>query len=393
MQTTTQAIQDAALQTLFANHCQDLSDNTIDGPENWLKKGFGYLESKKANPSDQSAVALSCPFCKQTVDDNIDIINAYTLQFNEDFNLLVQRIQTHLTELQTFNLETAIQALNNINQINTGCITSWTRHLPNIVQSPTFNIMADEAALRTEFQALIAAVQQKLQNPSVAVATTTATDFRTSLQTINTNIDSYNQSATIYNGSITTFRARIRTTAQAQAEVDRLKRIKKRFDVGIDSLCTQLTTERQTLRDLETAYTQLVQQQQAAATTFFTNYKNRINHYLGTVFKTPFRIDDVIHVSPQGRATRSKIGYKFTIDGQDISFDTNQQNSARDCLSEGDKSTITLAFFLSKLDIDPGLNNKILVFDDPLSSFDNNRRMYTVQLIKDLFPNIKQVVV
>ena len=93
------------------------------------------------------------------------------------------------------------------------------------------------------------------------------------------------------------------------------------------------------------------------------------------------------------RATRSKIGYKFTIDGQDISFDPNQQNSARDCLSEGDKSTITLAFFLSKLDIDPGLNNKILVFDDPLSSFDNNRRMYTVQLIKDLFPNIKQVVV
>lgn len=134
------------------------------------------------------------------------------------------------------------------------------------------------------------------------MATTTATDFRTSLQTINTNIDSYNQSATIYNGSITTFRARIRTTAQAQAEVDRLKRIKKRFDVGIDSLCTQLTTERQTLRDLETAYTQLVQQQQAAATTFFTNYKNRINHYLGTVFKTPFRIDDVIHVSPQGKS-------------------------------------------------------------------------------------------
>jgi len=61
--------------------------------------------------------------------------------------------------------------------------------------------------------------------------------------------------------------------------------------------------------------------------------------------------------------------------------------------SEGDKSTIALAFFLSKLDIDAGLNNKVVVFDDPLSSFDRNRRMYTVQLIKDLIPNIKQVIV
>ena len=111
------------------------------------------------------------------------------------------------------------------------------------------------------------------------------------------------------------------------------------------------------------------------------------------MFKTPFRIDDVVHVPPRGMATQSKIGYKLTIEGQDISFDSSQPNSVKDCLSEGDRSTIALAFFLSKLDIDPNVNNKILVFDDPLSSFDSNRRMYTVQLIKDLFPNIKQIIV
>jgi len=52
-----------------------------------------------------------------------------------------------------------------------------------------------------------------------------------------------------------------------------------------------------------------------------------------------------------------------------------------------------LAFFLSKLDIDSTLTDKIIVFDDPLSSFDSNRRMYTVQLIKDLNPRIKQLIV
>lgn len=389
LQTTSQAIQNATLESLFSNHCQDLTNNGIEGPENWLQKGFAYVESKQA----ANEPLISCPFCKQTIDGNVEILNAFVSKFNANFNSLVLRLQLHFASLQNFNLEAAIQAINNINQTNTGRINSWVTHLPNTVLPPTFNIIADEDILRAEFQNLIASVQQKIQNPTVAVASTTAAVFQSSCQTINTNIGNYNQSVTVYNNAIATFLANIQTPANAQIAVDRLKRIKKRFETPIITLCTQLTTEKQTLRGLETAYTVLSQQQQAAATIFFTNYKNRINHYLGPVFKTLFRIEDVIHIPPQGRATQSKIGYKLTIDGQDISFDQNQQNNAKDCLSEGDKSTVALAFFLSKLDIDTGIADKILVFDDPLSSFDSNRRMYTVQLIKDLYPNIKQVVV
>jgi wobble nucleotide-excising tRNase len=111
------------------------------------------------------------------------------------------------------------------------------------------------------------------------------------------------------------------------------------------------------------------------------------------VFRTPFRIDNVVHVAPRGRATQSQIGYKLTIEGNDISFEPNQPYNAKECLSEGDKSTIALAFFLSKLDIDPNKQNKILIFDDPLSSLDTNRRTYTIGIIKSLFQQLKQVVV
>jgi hypothetical protein len=114
---------------------------------------------------------------------------------------------------------------------------------------------------------------------------------------------------------------------------------------------------------------------------------------LGNVFKTLFRIDDVVHVAPAGRATQSKIAYKLTIDGKDISFVPNQPFNAKECLSEGDKSTIALAFFLSKLDIDPNRQDKILIFDDPLSSLDTNRRTYTIGIIRTLFQQLKQVVV
>lgn len=389
LQTTSQTIQNRVLETLFSQHCQDLSASTFDGPENWLQKGFAYVKSKQALNEPN----ISCPFCKQSIDANSDILNAYASKFNADFNALVQRLQTHLQSLQNFNFDVTIQAINNINQINASRITSWTTHLPSTVQPPIFNIIADEANLRIEFQNLIASVEQKIQNPTAAVAIITATTFQTSVQNINANIDVYNQNVATYNTAITTFRTNIQTVATAQLEVDRLKRIKKRFETPIDTLCTQLTTERQRLRGLETTYTQLSQQQQIEATTFFNNYQTRINHYLENVFRTPFRIDNVVHIAPRGRATQSQIGYKLTIDGNDISFAPSQPFNAKECLSEGDKSTIALAFFLSKLDIDPNKQNKVLIFDDPLSSLDTNRRTYTIGIIKSLLQQLKQVVV
>lgn len=393
LQATSQALQNASLKTLFSTHCQDLADNGIDGPESWLKKGFSYVERLQATVEGENQNSLSCPFCKQPIENTIDIISAYTLQFNAEFNSLVQRVEAHLATLRNFNLETAIQALNNINQTNTGRVTSWGTHLPATAIPPTFNIIADETILKAELQALIAATQQKLQNPSLAVVTSSCSAFQTSLQSIDTNITNYNLSVTTYNSAITNFLAGIQTAGAALLEVERLKRIKIRFATPIAALCTQLLAEKQNLKRLDAVYALLVQQQQTAATTFFNSYKTRINHYLGTVFKTLFRIDDVVHVPPRGLSMQSKIGYKLTIDGKDISFLPNQPFSAKECLSEGDKSTIALAFFLSKLDIDPNQQDKILVFDDPLSSLDTNRRTYTIGIIKSLFQQMKQVVV
>lgn len=393
LETNSQTIQNDTLQALFKEHCEHLSENSIDGPERWLQTGFSYIEDirKKAVPGSQSIII--CPFCKQTIEDTLEIIQVYTLRFNEEFNNYIERLQTHLKKIANFNLETNIQALNNIRDINSARIASWTPHLPVDTEVPIFCIITDEESIRSNLQGLIELVKQKISNPSLELDSSLATNFQEALQSINENIDNYNTSIANYNLAIATFRSGILTVDNATKEVQRLKRIKKRFEPPADAICQQLVNERQNLRTLKSAYRQLVQQQEADASIFFCNYKTRINYYLDDVFKTPFQIGDVVHVPPQGRATQSKIGYKLTIDGQDISFDENQPNCAKDCLSEGDKSTIALAFFLSKLDIDTSLKNKVIIFDDPLSSFDSNRRMYTVQLLKDLYPRIKQIIV
>ncbi|MEX0596890.1 MAG: AAA family ATPase [Candidatus Paceibacterota bacterium] len=389
LQASSESIQNAALETLFTDHCEELKNNDVEGPESWLQKGFAYIKKRLAGDSSE----IACPFCKQSIDNSADILTAYSSKFNQEFNALVERLKVHRTSLQSFNLEAKLQEFNTLNQNNAARIVSWTQHLPNTTQAPDFNIIDDEARLKTEFQNIIALVDQKLQNPTGALPIIHADSFQTSIQSINTRVGVYNQSVTGYNSAISTFRSSIQSVPDAQKEVDRLKRIKKRFETPIDTLCSQLTTEKQILRTLESTYRQLVQQQETAATLFFTNYQTRINHYLTNVFRTHFRIEDVNHVAPQGRATQSKVAYKLTIDGNDISFSPNQPFNAKECLSEGDKSTIALAFFLSKLDIDTNKSDKVLIFDDPLSSLDTNRRSYTIRIIKELFQQLKQVVV
>lgn len=365
----------------------------MEAPESWLQKGFLYIEALKDSAENELSAGVSCPFCQQSIDNSLDIITAYTAQFNAEFNSLVDRLKSHLIKVQSFNLDLSLLALKNIDEANVGRIASWATHLPAGAQQPTSSIIPDETALKELYQLLIDAITSKLQNPSAAITQTAATSFKTSLQTINGNVFTYNSNVTAYNAAITAFRTSIQTVPQAQATLEELNRIKLRFDPSISQVCIQLISEKQRLDALERSYRQLNQQQQQAVNTFFNSYKNRVNHYLGPVFKTPFKIEDVTHIPPQGRATYNKIGYKLTIEGHDISFDINQANSAKDCLSEGDKSTIALALFLSKLDIDPALSNKIVIFDDPLSSFDTNRRMYTVQILKDLLPRIKQLIV
>jgi wobble nucleotide-excising tRNase len=65
----------------------------------------------------------------------------------------------------------------------------------------------------------------------------------------------------------------------------------------------------------------------------------------------------------------------------------------KNTLSAGDKSALAFAFFIARLETDPKLTDYMVVFDDPISSLDANRRDCTQQEIRKLTQKAKQVVV
>lgn len=66
-----------------------------------------------------------------------------------------------------------------------------------------------------------------------------------------------------------------------------------------------------------------------------------------------------------------------------ISETTTNRPRFKNTLSESDKRLLAFSFFYSLLLHDKNLDKKIVVFDDPFSSFDTNRRTKTVELLSN----------
>ena len=63
---------------------------------------------------------------------------------------------------------------------------------------------------------------------------------------------------------------------------------------------------------------------------------------------------------------------------------TEDKPHFKNTLSEGDKSSLAFAFFISVLSHSDTLSDSLIVFDDPISSFDSDRKMATAQILSSI---------
>ena len=385
---TVAEVQNNTLADYLKDHCNDLRENGFTRPEAWLKIGYDYF-TKKSTAQE----SVNCPFCLQEINKENDIIKACSEKFNEEFNDYLNRLNTHLSELQKLNFANQIQVHLGKLETNRERAGMWQPMLGNSIAAKLNIQQPDYAQLNPLTEAAIALVKEKQVKINTSIDSKSIESLVKLLLDINQFVDNYNKIVQQNNQTIQEFRSNLSSEAAASIELRKLNILKSRFTPLIEGLISSVTTSKQQITNLERAYTTLVEQEEVDATAFLSSYSARINHYLNVVFHTPFAIQSLSHVRPIGRSVESRVAYELTIHGQAIQFDTSQPNSVKECFSEGDKNTIALAFFLAKLDIDTTKQNKIVVIDDPLSSFDSHRRGYTVRIIKSLLSTVKQVVV
>lgn len=76
---------------------------------------------------------------------------------------------------------------------------------------------------------------------------------------------------------------------------------------------------------------------------------------------------------------------------------SNEKNKLKNCLSEGEKTALAFAYFLSKyeneINTDAKIKESVVVIDDPISSLDDNRLYSTAHLIWRNFEDVKELIV
>lgn len=127
-----------------------------------------------------------------------------------------------------------------------------------------------------------------------------------------------------------------------------------------------------------------------------TVHQASINYYLSK-FGTNFK---VMKLGSSNFSSDLSKRLKYSIGMNDFEVDIFASNTIQHglpyfdtLLSDADKRAISLAFFLSKLDASKNVEKTIVVFDDPMSSFDESRRYATKEIIKALKKKTRQIFI
>ena len=336
----------------------------------------------------------TCPFCSQGV-EGLPLLAAYRAIFSERYRQLRSDIEAmHKNITQAFG-ENAVGRLGTAAAQHDGALEYWTRHCA--LDHPTLTIPGSVGAAMTNLQtAALALLTRKAAAPLDALAPDEAlTRAIGAYQGELTKVSTFNLAVTQANALIDAKKAEASSgdAATAQTELNRLKATKTRHSPAVVQLCdshADLTTEKTAL-EADKALVRL--QLDTHTANVVRPYEALINDLLDD-FNAGFRIAETRHSYAGGVATSS---YQLIINDTAIDLGGGETPrhtpSFKNTLSAGDRSVLSLAFFMAHLQRDPTLADKVAVFDDPFNSQDAFRRRQTIHEILKIGRRCAQVIV
>jgi wobble nucleotide-excising tRNase len=351
--------------------------------ESWIRTGLDYVKGN------------TCPFCGQSLDAS-DLAKHYEAYFSEAYKNLKVSIQDFKHEFETLFSDNNIQVLIATAGKNDTAVEFWSDFrkdivLPHIATEEYIKVYEE---LR---QQVLASLDRKIGNPLDQIVLDKLLDnayqsyvhVLEQIKLINSQIESFN---TIIQDLKT--KTGIGDLVQAETKRMHLKNIQSRHSDEVAKLCNDYTSVQTQKKELENTKSDLKSKLDTYTTNLLSEYGSKLNHYL-EVFNARFRVHSETKVKYTGGKPSTQYFIEINSQRLELGDDkTTGEPSFRTLLSEGDKHTLALAFFMARLSLmsDSGkLKDTIVVFDDPVSSLDLHRRRRTGEQICKVAREAKQV--
>lgn len=348
--------------------------------EAWIKFGLDHIHED------------SCPFCGKSGIDDLGMIDVYSKIFGETYKEFFDKVRETAERVEAQIGPEALEEFERRALGNLEAIAHWSEFVDLDGQKATsaeqaLNLLDEvHKSLKTLFDA-------KRQSPLSQIADDgTVTKALSTFSRAMDSFAEYNQGIAGIRSAVAS-RAKPLTEAQARMRVANLTRRARRNDDGVQNRIQNLLRAQRADQRAKKLRTLVQDRLKIANKSAASHYYARVNHYL-TKFGATFQISEISN-SMSGNI--GSVDYGLVVRGHPVvrgrgEMGTNEA-SFKTSLSTGDKTSLAFAFFLALLDRHPTLEDRIVVFDDPLSSHDSHRKLKTVEFLNGIVRRSRQVIV
>lgn len=383
------------LSNISGVNLQQLLNNAEDLTKQHIKQhldpnGEKWLEYGVAKITDEER----CPFCNQELND-VTLIKAFKTYFSDEYKKVIHTVNLLETAFaKTFAIDSLLALQKQVHK-NIELVTYWKTYTS--IDEPQPLELDCIQKVWSDFTACIKTlIKEKKQAPLEQV------DVPVEKLTI---IDQYLlvlEDLAVYNRAID----KIINIIEAQkALVDNIKiqdvknkliyysNVKLRYNDEKIELIEKYKRILSSIKTLEVSKGEIRTSLNTYTKEIFSKYEQQINRHLlhcGASFKISDYKSSFLGGKPSSNFILNINNAAVELGNEKSPISTP---SFKNTLSEGDKSSMAFAFFLAKLESDPEISKKVIIFDDPISSLDNHRKSYTADQVMKFSTIAKQVIV
>ncbi len=334
-----------------------------------------------------------CPFCQQSIKEEgeyIDSISQYESIFDATFTSeqdrvrrVLQTYKSNILSLLGFHVpEGNGEAVTKINRL-----LNQDDHLPDVALSDT-----EKKTLESELDN----IEAKQADITRALSSNIG-DVNSVIDGLSGKIDLYNKQVELIEQKLLKAKSDIssgdlprqKSALEARLSQEVLKLFVCRFHSELSRIFSQemmIQKNEQTVRKLGELFELLRKKVEDLFKAFVNTYFSEIEKNL-SIFCPGLELKIV--------GTNPRYDLRVGVSG-DVTCGLEVHYKNRDRLrdlSEGEKQAIALSYFLAFLNKETNKNEKIIVFDDPINSFDSGRRKQAAELIHKEAINFQQLFV
>lgn len=348
----------------------------------------------------------SCPFCGQALGESEQaLLGAYQQVFNAEFENYGQRVRQSLDKLrQPFLISDTKEHIVQYHQSNLSILVLYQE--PAVLKDPSLSHLKDdlEAKLQdlltcydalvessdTATQHWVSIIPQKYSSPYEALQNIDFADLLTVESEYNQAVFKYWEVVEKINALLNQFKSSLDDPALQQKETTLVQQrglienqIKR---INLESLCSQYKMKHSGVSQLEASYKQKKETLESSQSVFLETYFDLVNSLFQEIGSHEFEILKVANNRGKQVVYELKVRFK----GHDIPPD-----KLNFVFSESDRRALALCLFLAKV-LSLGTEEQgksILVLDDPVTSFDNERITLILNKLGEIQPCVKQLFI